>query len=887
LRRLTCLSSEGLATVIVIAMALLFSSLPAAAQGQSPPFTSRPEEELLLLAVRLDRSVLTDTLVAYPLEGTIIVPFGELMRLLDLAIAVDVVNGRASGFFIQENRTFNLDVDSATVTVEGRMSSFDPARIEVHQDDIYVDIDLVRQWLPLDITTNLYASLLTITPREPLPMQLRAEREKRIQRGLSSVAKGPDYPMADSPYLLIGGPFIDTSAVFERRPGPLGTTNQLRHATYLSGDLLYGEASAFLSGSDDGPLEDHRFSWARRDPGATLFGPLGATELVLGEASFPGVELVARAATGTGFLLTNYPLDRLNQFDQHTFRGELPPGWDVELYRNGAILDFQRSRPDGLYEFLDVPVLFGMNIFRLVFYGPQGQRREETQTFNVGQSLIPPGELRYRFAHADPRGLSTRSLAQFEYGLSSASSIEISLSQVGEESEERRFATGRLFASRDRWLGQFDFIKNDDGGTFLGAGATTQVGNLGLSLRYADLDDFSSEDLPPRFGPIDSYGELRLSGVLGSPKRLTLPFFLNVERNGLAEGGAAYIVSNSISGFAYGVAGTNRLQGTWFSGVTRPGLRSFVNGSFILSRWFQENLVRGEVGYGIEPDLDATYVQVQYETRRFEDYVLSAGIIRNMILSETRLLAGASKRAGLFGLTLNLEYGDQGLGVRAILNVGAGWDRRASDWFTSARRVASSGAASVLVFMDDDGDGKMGPDESPIPGATFFINRASSRIETDDQGEARFTGLSPHRPTDIAISESSLEDPYLQPTAAGYRFVPRPGNIPRFLFPVRMTGEITGTTWIVRGGQLVEAAGLELQLIDESGAVAFEVRSEYDGFYTIPSVLPGEYVLRVSASQLLRLGATAEEKVVVIGPEGSVRDGVDVTVRPVENGSLQ
>jgi hypothetical protein len=70
--------------------------------------------------------------------------------------------------------------------------------------------------------------------------------------------------------------------------------------------------------------------------------------------------------------VSSFPLQLQSQFDRQSFRGELPPGWEVELYRGAELLAYAQSRADGLYEFLDVPLLFGLNVFRLELYGPQG-----------------------------------------------------------------------------------------------------------------------------------------------------------------------------------------------------------------------------------------------------------------------------------------------------------------------------------------------------------------------------------------------------------------------------------------------------------------------------------------------------------------------------------
>ncbi len=60
-------------------------------------------------------------------------------------------------------------------------------------------------------------------------------------------------------------------------------------------------------------------------------------------------------------------------------RGILPTGYEVELYRNDILVGSVRTAVNDQYEFLEVPVDYGVNVFRLVFYGPQGQRREEVR----------------------------------------------------------------------------------------------------------------------------------------------------------------------------------------------------------------------------------------------------------------------------------------------------------------------------------------------------------------------------------------------------------------------------------------------------------------------------------------------------------------------------
>ena len=398
--------------------------------AQRPAYVQRPESELLLFDLRLGQTMLVEGLPAYQVVGGILAPLGEICRALDFAIQVDVTAGTADGFFISENRRFSLDTVGRRVTVEGKDLRFDPARIEVHQDDIYVDTQLLSEWFPMDLTAQFSTLLLTIRPREPLPVQKRQERERRAFKELASLGyQGPQYPLVSNPYRFLDYPFIDQTlrANVARVDG--SSNNSLQYSTFATGDLLYHEASFYLFGDQHG-VTDARGSLARRDPGAGLLGPLRAREYAAGDVLDPGLEAVSLPRSGPGLLLSNFPLQRQTQADRHTFRGDLPQGWEVELYRNGALLGFQQFRPDGRYEFDNVELVFGLNVFRLVFYGPQGQRREESSRVNLAESLTPAGQLYYRLVGNDPKDATRRGQLDLDFGVSRRFSISADLASV-------------------------------------------------------------------------------------------------------------------------------------------------------------------------------------------------------------------------------------------------------------------------------------------------------------------------------------------------------------------------------------------------------------------------------------------------------------------------
>src|SRR3546814_10416771 len=88
-------------------------------------------------------------------------------------------------------------------------------------------------------------------------------------------------------------------------------------------------------------------------------------------------------STRTDTLFPYTTLFRSDSFDKTSFRGDLPAGWDAELYRNGQLLAFATLNGDGRYEFLDVPLQYGTNRFEIVLYGSQGQIRRELNQLQV------------------------------------------------------------------------------------------------------------------------------------------------------------------------------------------------------------------------------------------------------------------------------------------------------------------------------------------------------------------------------------------------------------------------------------------------------------------------------------------------------------------------
>ena len=133
----------------------------------------------------------------------------------------------------------------------------------------------------------------------------------------------------------------------------------------------------------------------RSDPDGGLLGPLKATHFGFGDVEGFDSKLTGSAASGRGAVITNRPLTTQAAFDRTRFEGDLPSGWEAEIYRNGELLGFAKSNSSQRYVFDDVQLLYGENGIAIVAYGPQGQIKTREELINVGKDNVPAGRTWY------------------------------------------------------------------------------------------------------------------------------------------------------------------------------------------------------------------------------------------------------------------------------------------------------------------------------------------------------------------------------------------------------------------------------------------------------------------------------------------------------------
>ncbi|MEG3153149.1 carboxypeptidase regulatory-like domain-containing protein, partial [Sphingomonas sp. ZT3P38] len=234
--------------------------------------------------------------------------------------------------------------------------------------------------------------------------------------------------------------------------------------------------------------------------------------------------------------------------------------------------------------------------------------------------------------------------------------------------------------------------------------------------------------------------------------------------------------------------------------------------------------------------------------------------------------AGYTRDLGFASVTSNIQADTRGaLSLRLGFGFSFGGNGRGRFGRIASTPRASTGNLEVSAYQDLNGDGARQSNEPAIPVPGLLVNdvpiSTCRKRELTCRAIAEINGVEPFVPVRIAIDESSIADPFQVPNSVGMAAVPRSGLVNPVELGIMGTATIEGT--LALGGTPTPARMIEL--IDEKGAVAYRVRTEFDGFFTLERVRYGRYRLRLeNTAEIIGRSVTvsAEQNSVRLGTIG-------------------
>lgn len=890
-------------------LCLVIASLTEILYGEESKHSGTPtslsDDFMLICIVRLGGASLESNLVTYTAPPGLFLPLGELSRSLELGITVDAAKGSGTGHVANPSQPFRLDMAASSVTISGKSYRYDPALIVALQDDIYVESALLAEWLAMRIDANSFDAAIDIRPFVPLPIQ---ERMARSQMGPNTWGYGTyndsGYPLLDTPYRLLAGPSIDLSLSSSLTGKGTGIITPINNSYYtrLTGDFLWMSGRLDLSGRLGAAgksiigIDNSSLLFERERPSGGILGLLDARKVAIGDIQPETLPLIG-SSIGAGFMISNYPLNQSSFFDKLTLSGFLAKGWDVELYSNADLLDYRPSNPQESYAFVDIPLVYGLNELRLIFHGPQGEKRVESHIYNVGRNMIEPGSFNYQVtaSNASHRSLLTSPDGETAPLMTWKSTLGVSkwltatnyLASTLIGGERQNFA-GAGFSGYLKMV-QLDLQIARNLATSQWArqaGAQSRLGPLSLSVLMQDYE----KDWHTTTSTI-SYlrrWDVRLDGLnplfFLSNSRFSMTL-AQTEYDELRSSKSAIITSSQRT---WGV--DHRHTVTVERTVEGDTKRDAISGSSYASLTRKSLSFRAEVDYQLKPARVINTLGATCELHLPHEWLLINTLAYAPLNNALTASVGLNHTfdAVAMGITGNyIAGGTWSLGLQLSTNISH--DGRSGQWKTNGNMSSQQAAVSALAYLDSNRNREWDVEESRIKEAGFIINQQSHHATTGSNGIAFLQGLSPNTPADISLSPSTLKELLWVPADKGVRVVPRPGYAVPIQFPVWVTGEISGTVYRKKEGVESPASGISMEAINMTDQVIGKTRSEYDGVYILGALPTGKCIVRISPDQAAKLGTTSPLQEVTIPPEGSYVDNVNLVLEelPVtSNGEL-
>ncbi len=842
-------------TLALLALAAGTPMVPAAYAVTQSGWTAN-DDDSLLLDVRSGQWRVGDGVRGYQTDTGVCVDLADVIIALDLPVRLDKKSRRATGWLFDEQRTITLDRDQNIVQIMNKTQRLTDGAVRDTPEGWCVATTSLADWFGVAIVPDLTNSVLLLKSDKKLPFELAEERKGRagkirpeVQFDLSSL------PQSKEPYRFWRTPSVDVVASMGARKDKLrGATFDARYEIYASGEAAGASFDARLSSDRSGVPETLRLHAYRTDPQGKLLGPLNATHFGLGDVSSESTSLGISNSAGRGAFVTNRPTERPENFDRTSFRGELPDGWDAELYRNDQLIGYVQSRGDGRYEFLDIPLLFGQNRMEVVLYGPQGQTRRDVRMIPVGLDLIPPRETYYWAgileSGRDLIGISSRQPATnggirggfgVERGLNARTSIAMSYSSLMHDRQRRHFLEAAVRRSLGPALAEFTAASDLSGGYAARLQSLGQFGNTRFSAEAAIFQGgYQSERYEQNLKRLFAMS-IDQSVNIG---KTSIPLRLDAEQR-MSIGGrksrkASVVTSFNISklGISTGIIWQQQKQAF---GSDPPG---DLEATMRLSGRIGSVRLRGETKYALTNNAGFRESTLTAEWRASEKAEWRADFGYDAQSKRGRLAIGHTRKFNKFALTGQIESATDG-SVAAGLNLAfsIGPDPRGGFRVVSDK-LASMGQAMAIVYHDENGDGIRQADEPVEENVEITAGLSGQGAPTDKHGMSFVDNLQPFKPIMIGIDASTLGDPFVQPALPGVVITPRPGFAQIVELPLVSAGEISGTLQREDGKML---SGVDIELIDKNGLTLKVTRSEYDGYFLFEGVPYGRYSLRVNA----------------------------------------
>ncbi|HEX5236910.1 MAG TPA: hypothetical protein VFW39_00395 [Sphingomicrobium sp.] len=841
--------------LLALAGASAGASAPARAAAATPAaWTANPDDQFLL-DVNIHQLRLGDGVRAYNTpEGTCVV-LGDFLTALDVPMHINLAAKKASGWAFKESNKISIDYAGMTASYGTKSEAIAPGTIRETPEGWCIQTSALARWFGIGVTPVTSGSVLLLKSDTKLPVELAMEREARDAHIKPAKFDLSSLPQVRIPYRLWRAPALDfvvSAGVTYRASDGLKVDRE--SSVYAAGEIADLSYDAQMTTSQTGLPAQLRLRAYRSDPDGGLLGPAHATHFGFGDVEGFETKLTGTSTYGRGAVITNRPLTAQTAFDQTSFEGDLPSGWEAELYRNDELLAFAKPTADQRYVFNNVQLLYGVNRIRIVLYGPQGQIRTREELVDVGQDNVPAGKTWYWAGFNQPqRDIVTlekppdgtnlpqaQATVSLEHGLDDRTSVAALARMMLIDDQQVTFIEGSVRRSVGLAMLEVGAARESNGGTGERAELLGKIGTVNVDAQALLANDFNLQG-----GELQSIHDYSLA--LDAPLHIGRTLFpahaeahVTDRSDGTRQLDALARLSADLAHFDLGAGLHYQRQYTSSASSSAPGELSL---DFIGSGRVGDIRLRGASSFDFQPVAMLRTAEIDAYWSQGENVDWEGDLVYDALEKRARARVSYIRRLNTMAVALTGEADSDG-SLAFGLNLNFSIDPRHG--FTLSREpLAQAGEVHALVYRDLNDNGVHDPGEPFEKGAVITTGTIQADHPTDNHGSVTVGGLTAFHPITVGIDETSLADPMLTPKKALQVVVPRPGVPANVEIGLVGGGDIEGA--IVKSGDL-GFEGIDLELVGSDGKVVATTRTDLDGFFLFERVAYGSYTIRVATT---------------------------------------
>ena len=823
-----------LGCVLAVLIAL---GAPVAVPGAVP---GSPQDDLII-ELRIGR-IARQTIVAAIDGDRVLIPARPLFELLEIRSSIDA---EGSLHATRQPEGTELFVDGQLGLARVGTLALPKEQVLVRQagGELYLGTELIAGLLGIRVEVDLGELTVTLDPADQLPIGRRVARE----RARAARHGGGSSVIADRVLAEDRTPFAGAVADWGVSVPDVGSMGASSYALRLGARVLGGGLDLRQSGAI-GAEQDFAGSWIGAWP-----AHWGWRQLRLGSVLGTGPE--PRAVNGIA--ISSSPFIRPLAFSESEVTGWLAPGWEVELYRGGELVDFGYADERGFY-MLKTPIDYGENPIELRAYGPNGEMRELSRALPVAADRLPPGEVEYEamFGACESGECDQMANLDLRYGVSDRWTV--------------RGGTETFARSGSDLIHPYGIVSGLLGRDWLVRAEGTVGARAKLGIGYEpnpDLRLFAEHERLAR-GTVDP--------ILTPPGQRSLSRW------------TAFYRPDSRRPSTFLTAGGQQVMGDHGANLR---LNAGVASQLRNLRW---NLEWREEHLGLNgSDFAATVIAANASTAlRSRMSVLNGLFMRgtaeldcrrggigrlSLLLGRTlspavraELTTGWVRAEGGFGISLAIsatgtgihsggrvtQRGDGRNASSAFAEGSVLWNESADRVEVANGRTIGRGGVSGTVFIDENANGWADPAEPRLPNVRVLVG--SQAVLTDAFGRYSAWDLGAFEAAEVSIDMESMPSPLLVPTAALSSVLIQPNGFRTVDLPVVRGVELMGR--VLRSGSVGDAGlgSVRVTLRHQSSGRVHETLTFTNGEFYLMGLPAGDYDVSIPADMLKLLGLEAE-----------------------------